>query len=220
MTLNQRIVSNKILSNKICLFRLPTQGFLLVPFLLFILRHPPKLMSTDHQKKKLTRIFKMMQTTEEGKKNGQVLKRDFVHWGELFAEASKVEFTDELKSHWEKACSIYFSNGAGDSAEKWIKSVEEFGKTPSVIQICTELNMAMFMCADANKDGVVSFDEFKDWVSVLGVTDQDDVKFAFKMIDENKDGVLSQEELGKACAHYYMDAEDTPYKHFYGKFEG
>jgi Ca2+-binding EF-hand superfamily protein len=156
----------------------------------------------------------------EGKKNGQVLERDFVHWGELVAEISKIPFTDEIRKHWEKAYSIYFSNNAGESAEKWIKSVEEFGKTPNVIQICTELNMAVFTCADANKDGVVSFDEFKAFVSVLGVTDQDDVKFAFKMIDENKDGVLSKEELGKACAHYYMDAEDTPYKHFYGKFEG
>jgi Ca2+-binding EF-hand superfamily protein len=177
-------------------------------------------MSTDHHKKKLARIFKLKQTTEEGKKNGQVLERDFVHWGELVAEISKVEFTDEIRKHWEKAYSIYFSNNAGESAEKWIKSVEEFAKTPNVIQICTELNMAMFMCADTNNDGVVSFDEFKAWLSALGLTDEEDIKFAFKMIDENGDGELSKAELCEACAHYYMDAEDTKgYKHFYGKFE-
>jgi Ca2+-binding EF-hand superfamily protein len=177
-------------------------------------------MSTDHQKKKLARAFKMMQTTEEGKKNGQVLERDFVHWGELVAEASKAEFTDELKSHWLKAYTVYFSNGAGESVDKYLKHVEEFGKIPNVVQICAELNTAMFTCADADQDGVVSFDEFQVWVSVLGVTDQDDVNFAFRMIDENKDGVLSKEELGEAMAHYYMDPEDGPYKHFYGQFEG
>merc|ERR1712137_219861 len=80
-----------------------------------------------------------------------------------------------------------------------------------------EYNVMLFRTLDVNKDGVISFDEYRALVIPLGVSEED-CKFGFKMIDANGDGTLSPDEFAEACARYYFDKDDTNYKHLYGRY--
>jgi len=78
--------------------------------------------------------------------------------------------------------------------------------------------MALFECVNTDSKGKISSQGFEVFVGAVGVSEAD-AKVAFDMIDTNNDGTLSQKELCGACAHYYLDIQDTPYKHFYGKYD-
>eukprot|EP00584_Thalassiosira_punctigera_P021954 CAMPEP_0172548400 /NCGR_PEP_ID=MMETSP1067-20121228/17695_1 /TAXON_ID=265564 ORGANISM="Thalassiosira punctigera, Strain Tpunct2005C2" /NCGR_SAMPLE_ID=MMETSP1067 /ASSEMBLY_ACC=CAM_ASM_000444 /LENGTH=159 /DNA_ID=CAMNT_0013335607 /DNA_START=158 /DNA_END=637 /DNA_ORIENTATION=- len=153
--------------------------------------------------------------------DGKVNLDDFVMWGKKVAAISNLEYTEERQKHWEAACEAFFPDGIGNDVEAWMKHIGDFENVEGYLDIAANVNTTLFSCIDIDpKDGKISPEEFRAFVVPLGVTCDDDIKFAFEMIDENKDGYLSVKELSYACARYYFDKEDSPYKHFYGKFDG
>lgn len=101
-------------------------------------------------------------------KNGYVDSDDFATWGEMSAKKVGIELDD----------------------------VEFVNKYPNYIEMSEKLNIDMFKGIDFNNDGVVSLDEYKALVtSVFPDLSDEDIQYGFDMIDENKDGVLSQSEV-------------------------
>jgi len=163
---------------------------------------------------KLERVYKM----KDFNATGTVNEDDFVLWGQKVCEISGIKYTSEKKQNWIKAYKTFFQ-GDPKNAKEWIGGVLAWqAADPTCIKTSTKVNMALFECIDSGKNGKISWSEFEAFIGALGVS-ADDAKVAFEMIDANKDGVLSKEELCVACARYYFDVEDTPYKHFYGKYD-
>jgi Ca2+-binding EF-hand superfamily protein len=174
-------------------------------------------MATTLQEEKWRRLF----NAKDFNKKGYVSTGDFARWGEIATKNAGLEYTDELRGYWVAAGQTYY--GATKSYDEWREHIMAFktNHPKDYIDLSQSINTTLFKGFDTNGDGVVSLKEYKAFVSPLfpGLTDED-VKFAFDIIDENGDGVLSEDEIGLALAHYYWDEEDTKYKHFYGRFEG
>ena len=169
----------------------------------------------EFQRAKLERIYKMMDFDGDGR----VSVSDFILWGKKVAEISGVDYTPEIQKGWEECYSVYFPGDIGEDIENYVTRTIEFSKMENVIEYTANLNLKLFACVDSNHDGLISWEEFKAFVMPFGVSEED-AKFAFTMTDENGDGVLSKEELCEACTRYYLDAVDSKYKHFYGRFDG
>ena len=153
-------------------------------------------------------------------KKGYVNSDDFATWGEMSAKKVGIELDDEAKKCWVTAGQNYFGNTK--SYDEWVEYMVTFVKNyPNYIEMSEKLNIDMFKGINFNNDGVVSLDEYKALVtSVFPDLSDEDIQYGFDMIDENKDGVLSQSEVSIAWARYYFDGEETKYRHFYGKWDG
>ena len=169
---------------------------------------------SDLQRAKLERIYRM----KDFDGDGRVSVNDFILWGKKVSEFSGLDYTPEIQKGWEECYSIYFPGDTGEDIEKFVKKSIEFSQTENAIEFSAKLNLKLFACVDSNNDGLISWEEFKAFVMPFGVS-EDDARFAFTATDENGDGVLSKEELCEACTRYYLDAVDSKYKHFYGRFD-
>mmetsp|Transcript_23562 Transcript_23562/g.33056 ORF Transcript_23562/g.33056 Transcript_23562/m.33056 type:complete len:197 (+) Transcript_23562:50-640(+) len=171
---------------------------------------------TEFHKAKILRAYHMADIDGDGK----VLENDFVTWGKMASEKAKVEFTDERKKLWLTAYQAYYSaEGTSESPEKHYQNICAFLEVENSKEIATQINASLFACIDADGSGDISINEYRAFIYPLGITSEEDVQFGFNAIDKNKDGVLSKEEVGEACYRYYYDKKDTPFKHFYGKYD-
>ena len=88
---------------------------------------------------------------------------------------------------------------------------------PKLVQSYRENADPIFDAVDADKNGVISWNEYKTFIMSLGATEAD-AHVGFGNIDTNGDGMLSYEEFSYAGVMYAMDRYDSRYKHFYGKW--
>ncbi|KAK1747397.1 EF-hand domain-containing protein [Skeletonema marinoi] len=174
-----------------------------------------KFPKTSFQDAKLRRMYE----AKDFDNNGYVSSNDFAIWGKIAAEKVGLDLDDEGKEYWVSVGESYFGNTK--SYDEWTGFFAAFiEKCPNYREISRDINVKLFKAVDSNKDGVVNLAEYKAFVTAVfpNLTD-DDVEYGFNIIDEDGDGVLSQEEVATACAHYYYDEEDTKYKHFYGRWD-
>jgi len=166
------------------------------------------------QRKKLERLFVMTDMN----RRGSVTVDDLILWGEKSATVSKVRFSEERKAEWVNAHSAYFA-GKNMAMEEFVQHVQAFmQEDPSHAEHSKDINLTLFNVLDENKDGQVSFDEYYAFVHPAGVTPAD-ARAGFDVLAADKNGVLSREEAGMACARYYFDQEESPYMHFFGKWD-
>eukprot|EP00577_Skeletonema_sp_RCC1716_P026381 CAMPEP_0113412626 /NCGR_PEP_ID=MMETSP0013_2-20120614/22945_1 /TAXON_ID=2843 ORGANISM="Skeletonema costatum, Strain 1716" /NCGR_SAMPLE_ID=MMETSP0013_2 /ASSEMBLY_ACC=CAM_ASM_000158 /LENGTH=198 /DNA_ID=CAMNT_0000299151 /DNA_START=167 /DNA_END=763 /DNA_ORIENTATION=- /assembly_acc=CAM_ASM_000158 len=175
-----------------------------------------KLPKNSFQEAKLRRVYE----AKDFDNKGYVSTNDYETWGKIAAEKVGLEMDDEIKGYWVTACQSYF--GDTKSFDDWIDYFNAFieNNPDNYEEISRDINVTVFKAIDSNKDGVVSVAEYKAIVTAIfpDLTD-DDVEYGFNMIDEDGDGVLSQEEVATAWLRYYYDEEDTKYKHFYGRWD-
>jgi len=174
-----------------------------------------KFPKTSFQEAKLRRMY----AAKDFDNNGYVSSNDFAIWGKIAAEKVGLDMDDEAKECWVSAGQSFYGNTK--SYDEYIDYFNAFlEKCPNHREISRDINVKLFKAVDSNKDGVVNLAEYKAFVTAVfpNLTD-DDVEYGFNIIDEDGDGVLSQEEVATACAHYYYDEEDTKYKHFYGRWD-
>jgi len=166
------------------------------------------------QRKKLERVFALTDMN----RSGNVTVDDFILWGEKAATVSKVKFTEERKAEWVNAHNVYFA-GKDMLPEEFVQHVQAFmQQDPLHVEHSKEINLTLFNVLDENKDGEISFDEYYAFVHPAGVTPAN-ARVGFDMIDADKNGVLSRDEIGTACARYYFDQEESQYMHFFGKWD-
>eukprot|EP00547_Thalassionema_nitzschioides_P017946 CAMPEP_0194246656 /NCGR_PEP_ID=MMETSP0158-20130606/15356_1 /TAXON_ID=33649 /ORGANISM="Thalassionema nitzschioides, Strain L26-B" /LENGTH=245 /DNA_ID=CAMNT_0038982605 /DNA_START=23 /DNA_END=760 /DNA_ORIENTATION=- len=171
---------------------------------------------TDFQVEKIERAYML----KDFNGDGVVEEIDFILWGQKACATMNVEFTEEKKKAWTDAFHAFFDGtfSKEENSNKIISWQEAVGDETCLAETA-KINGKLFESIDANNDGVVSWVEFFAFVGAITGITEEAAKIAFDMIDENKDGVLSKEEFSVALAHYYLDKEDTPYKHFYGYYE-
>eukprot|EP00985_Skeletonema_marinoi_P006008 scaffold2600_cov58-Skeletonema_marinoi.AAC.1 len=172
-----------------------------------------KFPNTSFQEAKLRRVYE----AKDFDNNGYVSSNDFAIWGRIAAEKVGLDMDDEAKECWVSAGQSFYGNTK--SYDEYIDYFNAFleNNPDNYEEISRDIMVNVFKAIDSNKDGVVNLAEYKAFVTAVfpNLTD-DDVEYGFNIIDEDGDGVLSQEEVATACTRYYYDEEDTKYKHFYG----
>lgn len=79
---------------------------------------------------------------------------------------------------------------------------------------------AMFALMDANGDGVINLDEYRQWMSAWGIDPDDHADEVFGKLDLNGDGTLSRGEvLGLVRDFFYSDDPDAPGNWALGPFQ-
>lgn len=76
----------------------------------------------------------------------------------------------------------------------------------------------LFDLCDHNKDGFIDFDEFESIYRILGL-DRGNIIFAFKAMDENRDGRLSKMEMYDAISGFFYDRNDSDANYVFGQFK-
>lgn len=76
----------------------------------------------------------------------------------------------------------------------------------------------LFDLCDHNKDGFIDFDEFETLYKILGL-DRGNIIFAFKAMDENRDGRLSKVEIYEAISGFFYDRNDSNFNYVFGQFQ-
>lgn len=76
--------------------------------------------------------------------------------------------------------------------------------------------MSIFQAIHKDKTGAISIDEFKLFFDVLGLNEQDAV-LAFRAIDSNGDGKVTQKEFVKHGRDFFLtEDEERISKYFFG----
>ncbi len=76
----------------------------------------------------------------------------------------------------------------------------------------------LFDLCDHNKDGYIDFDEFETLYTILGMN-RGNIIFAFKELDQNRDGRLSKLELYEAINGYFSISDQSNRNYVFGQFK-
>jgi len=76
----------------------------------------------------------------------------------------------------------------------------------------------LFDLCDHNKDGYIDFDEFETLYQILGLN-RGNIIFAFKELDQNRDGKLSKLELYEAINGFFFARNETSHNYIFGQFK-
>jgi Ca2+-binding EF-hand superfamily protein len=181
-------------------------------------------MDNSFQLKKWRAIFKKLDTDGDG----VYTMKDITELCEKVATKAErplnepshsiVSQADMLKKPWVQMFHVMSGGKEKMTFEQFRAEFLKIDAMEGRMNLMTDLSKEMFNALDMNGDGMVTKDEYKIWMTSLGVSDED-WEYGFDMIDADKDGLLSIKEFGNARAKYYFDKEDTVYKHFYGKFK-
>ena len=75
----------------------------------------------------------------------------------------------------------------------------------------------LFDLCDHNKDGSIDFDEFETLYQILGLK-RGNIIFAFKQLDENRDGRLSKSEMYNAIKEFFSSSNATINNYLFGQY--
>lgn len=111
------------------------------------------------------------------------------------AAVKQVTLTEDQKADLKEAFALFDADGDGKITAKELGSVlKAMGQNPSE----TELN-DMISEVDIDGNGTIEYAEFQELMTsskhVQDVSSEDEMKEAFAMFDQNKDGFISLEEL-------------------------
>lgn len=76
----------------------------------------------------------------------------------------------------------------------------------------------LFDLCDHNKDGYIDFDEFETLYKILGLP-RSNIIFAFKAMDENRDGRLSKPEMYNAISDFFYARNESDANYIFGQFK-
>ena len=102
-----------------------------------------------------------------------------------------------------KASSLVDEKGATE--EEFIERAKQFVSQPDAKEHVKELVDAIFKVMDANKDGVVSYEEFLQFHKAFNI-DQETIDMVFKDTDTNGDGVIDQTENYESFVNFFFSA--------------
>jgi len=170
-------------------------------------------------KRKWRKFFAVLDVDHDGK----VTLKDYETMGQRFAIASTVMEArrSEIEQHfveiWNK---VYNKDGKTSevTVEQLFEKFDEFGNE-AMIQVCHETCPLLFQAIDADGDGFIQVEEFRNFFHLL-CEDDSLADRSFQMIDLNKDGVLSAEEFKEVWIEFLIGVDQTsPYQFLYGSLD-
>ena len=112
---------------------------------------------------------------------------------------------DEEKHYFEVIQSTSLVDEKGATEDEFIERAKKFVSQPDAKEHVKELVDAIFKVMDANKDGVVSYEEFLQFHKAFNI-DQETIDTVFKDTDTNGDGVIDQAENYESFVNFFFSA--------------
>ncbi len=129
-------------------------------------------------------------------KNGVLNDVDMVLLAKKFAGYSKQVPEPEVEKEYYEIVKSVWSDAIGDGAneEQFIEGMKTFVVRSEARERLKRYGAMIFESMDINKDGVVTRDEFTQFLKAAANMGDEAIDFLFKKTDLNKDGVISREE--------------------------
>jgi len=166
--------------------------------------------------KKLLSFFRKMNT--EG--DGRLSKGDYVRMADRYIELGNLDDVKAKQVHRKmiKIWTIFFGSDSEDDTvdeATYIKAIRNH--VDLILKCCVEFFNLWFDVIDLSGEGIIQKEEFAMFLKVFGVEDESDAEKAFKVIDTNEDGQLSQDEFVDFGIEYFSsDDESLPSKFMFG----
>ncbi len=152
---------------------------------------------------------------EDRNGDGQITPVDFTMMAKDIAEKSGKPYTKEMEEKWLTIYSMYYKDSP--NTEAFVQNTFQASKVvPREQAIAAQ--KPMFDVIDLDGNGLIDKKEWEIYLSCINVSPEDAAK-SFDIIDTDKDGTLSVEELAQAIVGYYFDEEPNDYQHVFGPFK-
>jgi Ca2+-binding EF-hand superfamily protein len=182
-------------------------------------------MLTDFQKKKLSRLFAVLDADH----NNQLERSDYVA---VVSNLSRIHGWTPGSPEYLKAEGLYLTIWDGlkalaDQDGDGKVTVQEFLEfhalmlsTPEMYQEITVGTVdLLFEAFDRDRDGNLSRDDFRDFFDAYGIRDKA-ADEAFQKLDTSGDGQISKEEAVQRVQEYYFsDDPAAPGNWLFGRYE-
>ena len=100
---------------------------------------------------------------------------------------------------------VTLAEDRGVTEEEFVQKLKNFVSQPHAKEHVKELADTVFDVIDANKNGVISYDEYVQFHSILNAS-QKIIDTFFKAADTNKDGIIDRSEIQASYAKYFFSA--------------
>ena len=103
--------------------------------------------------------------------------------------------------------------------ERFINHLIRFAGLPGMKPVFRFTLKRWFKALDVDGDGVISWQEW--YLMVLkprGIEDEDEAKACFDIVDADKNGTLSFDEVANATIEYFTETEVTKCAYLFGRF--
>jgi len=169
--------------------------------------------------RKWRKFFMMMDIDHDQK----ITVKDYELMGQRFAAASdvsqerKAAIEQQYLNIWDK---VYNTDGKTNqvTVDELVNLCNEAG-TPVIKQICQEGSPPTFHAVDADGDGFIQLEEYRNFFRLF-IKDDSIADKSFETIDLDKDGVLSVEEFTQAWTEFMSGSDQTsPYQFIFGSLD-
>jgi len=155
--------------------------------------------------------------------DGYVTQQDYVIIGQRFSaspcvpEKRRAVVSQHFPAIWEK---VFNKDGKTEKVnQEELLDLFSHRTTSDMRQISDETCSLMFEAIDADGDGFIQVNEFRDFFRLFFKDDANADK-SFGIIDLNKDGILSKEEFCAALTDFIIGADQkSPYQLVFGPLD-
>lgn len=179
-------------------------------------------MATELQIEKLDRAFDHIDADHTGQIERDDLiglgSRVLLGFGQAPTSSRGRELLDRFDELWTEIAAHADIDGTGaiSPAEFRTAMINAYIKQQKFDQTFRPATAALAALADTNGDGVIGLDEFQVLQAAFGTPD-DDATAAFYLLDRDRNGSLSVDELVIAAHEYYTSADpQAPGNALYG----
>ena len=143
-------------------------------------------------------------------KNGLINENDIVLLAKKLAgyreegKDAEKRYFDTLKSVWSYGIG---EGGQGVNEDEFVEGMKQFVTTPDARERVNAYAAMVFGIMDADKNGVVDYDEFKQFHSASANMDDELLKRLFADADTNGDGLIQPSEMAESTAKFLLSAD-------------
>lgn len=175
----------------------------------------------DFWTRKIYTYFKRIDFDEDG----VITQKDFVGMAEKFSAAGKLsadrsaQLLGSLTDVW-KALVEEVGGAESITKESLAAAIKARVEDPKLRDTLKQPLFSFFEAVDANNDGFIDGDEFKEFYTILGAKCVESAPASFAAIDTNNDGKLSKDEFVTAGLDFLVSKdENCPSRLFWGPIE-